>query len=126
MASWKPVFDAVLDLYDDLSTLLRDLDYQFDRHGYACVHPNHYGFEGTAAPDRPRAWMPTWISRLYARQGEQAPRRFLCISVLLHPEGVEVLNPNWGDPQSPISRGPTSSCTSTRSPIRWRRPASGR
>lgn len=105
MATWKPVFDAVLNLYDDVSTLLRDLDYQLDRHGYYCLHPQHYGFEGTAALDRPRGWLPTWLVRIYARSGEPAPRRFLCVGVLLHPEGVELLNPNWGDPHPPLFLG---------------------
>ena len=102
MASWKPVLDAVLDLYDDVSTLLRDLDYQMDRYGHGCLHPRHYGYEGTAALERPRTWLPTWLSRVYARHQEQAPRRLLAVSVVLHPEGLEVLNPNWTDPQSPI------------------------
>lgn len=105
MASWKSVLDAVLDLYDDISVLLRDLDFQLDRYGYGCIHARHYGFEGTAVVDRPRAWLPTWFARLYARQGEAAPRRLLGVAVLLHPEGLEVLNPSWGDPQPPILLG---------------------
>lgn len=102
MASWKPVLDAVLDLYDDVSTLLRDLDYQMDRNGYGCLHPRHYGFEGTAALDRPRTWLPTWFGRVYGRHQEQSPRRLLMAAVVLHPEGLEALNPSWADPQSPI------------------------
>jgi hypothetical protein len=105
MASWKPIFDAVLDLYDDVSTLLRDLDFQLDRSGYGCIHARHYGYEGTAALDRPRAWLPTWLSRLYVRQSEQSPRRFLTAAVVLHPEGLEVLNPNWVEPQAPLLLG---------------------
>lgn len=105
MASWKPVFDALLDLYDDVSTLLRDLDYQLDRQGYGCLHARHYGYEGTALVDRPRSWLPTWLARLYARHNDATPRRLLSVAIVLHPEGLEVLNPQWGDPQQPILLG---------------------
>ncbi|MCS6912075.1 MAG: hypothetical protein RMK29_20480 [Myxococcales bacterium] len=117
MASWKPVFDAVLDLYDDVSSLLRDLDYQLDRHGYSCLHPHHYGYEGTALLDRPRTWLPTWMSRLYVRHSEQTPRRLLGVALVLHPEGLEVLNPHWVDPHAPIILG---------SLIRYREPPGDR
>ena len=87
MASWKPVLDAVLDLYDDVSTLLRDLDYQMDRYGHGCLHPRHYGYEGTAALERPRTWLPTWLSRVYARHQEQAPRRLELLHLVAHDRG---------------------------------------
>lgn len=117
MASWKPVLDAVLDLFDDVSTLLRDLDHQLDRHGYACIHARHYGFAGTAALDQPRGWMPTWLVRMYARHHEPAPRRLLAVGVVLHAEGLEVLNPNWIEPQAPLLVG---------SMIRYREPPGDR
>jgi hypothetical protein len=117
MASWKPVFDALLDLYDDISTLLRDLDHQLDRHGYGCVHARHYGYEGTALLDRPRTWLPTWLARLYVRQTEQAPRRFLSLALVLHPEGLEILNPHFDEPHTPVLLG---------SVVRYREPPGDR